>query len=66
MKDITKEDISSFKKRENIINLILQQAIKNDKMYVKISYSGENNIYYERFKIEVIPILKECGVEIEI
>ncbi len=65
-KDISKEDLSSIEKRQNIINLILQQAIKNDKMYVKISYNGENNIYYERFKIEVVPILKECGVEIEI
>ena len=65
-KDISKEDISSFEKRQNIINSLLQEAIKNDKMYVQISYNGENNFYYERFKIEVVPILKECGIEIKI
>ena len=65
-KDITKEDISSFEKRQNIINSLLQQAVKNDKMYVQISYKGEENFYYERFKIEVVPILKECGIEIKI
>ena len=65
-KDISKVDISSFEKRQNIINLILQEAIKNDKMYVEISYNGENNIYYERFKIEVVPILHECGIEVKI
>lgn len=65
-KDISKEDISSFEKRQNIINSLLQEAIKNDKMYVQISYNGEKNFYYERFKIEVVPILKECGIEIKI
>ena len=64
-KDISKEDISSFEKRQNIIKSLLQEAIKNDKMYVQISYSGEENFYYERFKIEVVPILKECGIEIK-
>ena len=62
-KDISKEDISSFEKRQNIINLILQEAVKNDKMYVQISYNGEENANYERFKIEIVPILKECGIE---
>lgn len=65
-RDISKEEISSFEKRQNIINLILQEAIKNDKMYVKISYNGENNFYYERFKIEIVPVLKECGIEVKI
>ena len=65
-KDISKENISSFEKRQNIINSLLQEAIKNDKMYVQISYNGEKNFYYERFKIEVVPILKECGIEIKI
>ena len=65
-KDISKEDISSFEKRQNIINLILQEAIKNDKMYVQISYNGEENANYERFKIEIVPILKECGIETKV
>lgn len=65
-KDISNEDLSSFEKRQNIINSLLQEAIKNDKMYVEISYNGEENFYYERFKIEVVPILKECGIETKI
>lgn len=64
--DITKKDISTFEKRQNIMNLILQQAIKNDKIYAKIVYNGENNIGYERFKIEVIPYLKECGINTQV
>ena len=64
-KDITNVDISSFEKRQNIINSLLQQAVKNDKMYVNILYSGENSINYERFKIEAVPMLKECGIEVK-
>ena len=65
-RDITNDDISTYEKRQKIIDLILHEAIKNDKMYVQISYNGEANIFYERFKIEVVPILKECGIEITI
>ena len=65
-RDITNDDISTYEKRQKIIDLILHEAIKNDKMYVQISYNGEENIFYERFKIEVVPILKECGIEVKI
>lgn len=64
--DITKKDISNFEKRSNIINLILQEAIKSDKMYVKIIYNGTNNSEFERFKIEIVPVLQECGIKINI
>ena len=64
--DITKKDISTFEKRQNIINLILQEAIKNGKMYVKIIYNGTESEEYQRFKIESVPMLKECGIKIEI
>lgn len=64
--DITKKDISNFEKRSNIINLILQEAIKNDKMYVEIIYNGEDNSEFERFKIEIAPVLQECGIKINI
>jgi hypothetical protein len=64
--DITKKDISNFEKRSNIINLILQEAIKNDKMYVKIIYNGTDNFEFERFKIEIVPVLQECGIKINI
>lgn len=64
--DITKKDISSFEKRLNIINLILQETIKNDKMYVKIVYNGTNNLEFDRFQIEIRPILKECGITVDV
>ena len=64
--DITGKDLTSFKKREEVINLILQEAIENDNMYVKVLYNGEKDFYFERFKIEVIAILKECGITIDI
>ena len=63
--DISKKDIKTFEKRKNIINLILQEAIKNDKMYVKIIYNGTEEQKYNRFKIEIVPILTECGIKVE-
>lgn len=63
--DITKKDISNFTKRLNIINLILQQAVKNDKMYVKIINKNNQNFEYERFKVESKPMLEECGITIK-
>ena len=64
--DITDKDMSTFEKRQNIINLILQEAIKNGKMYVKIINNGTDSEEYQRFKIESVPMLKECGIKIEI
>lgn len=63
--DLSKKDITTFEKRQNIINLILQEAIKNDKMYVKITYNGSEEEAYNRFKIEVVPILGECGIKVK-
>ena len=60
-----KEDLSTYEKRQDIIDKILHEAIKNDKMYVKISYNGKYDFYYDRFKIEIVPMLKECGIEIK-
>ena len=63
--DISKKDISTYEKRKNIINLILQEAIKNGKMYVKIIYNATEEQKYNRFKIEVVTILNECGIKVE-
>lgn len=62
--DITKENISTFEKRENVINRILQEVIKNDKIYLKILYNGTDESNYDRFKIEIVPVLKECGIKV--
>lgn len=64
--NLTKKDISTYEKRFNIINFILQEAIKNDSMYVKIIWNKENNFDFERFKIEVKPMLQECGIIVEV
>lgn len=63
--DITKKDISTFEKREEVINLILQELIKNDNMYVKFEYNGDENFYFERFKIEAAPVMQECGITVD-
>ena len=63
--DLSKKDITTFEKRQNIINLILQEAIKNDKMYVKVTYNSSEEEAYNRFKIEVVPILGECGIKVK-
>ena len=63
--DLSKKDITTFEKRQNIINLILQEAIKNDKMYVKIIFNGTEEQGYNRFKIEIVPTLQECGIKVE-
>ena len=63
--DISNEDLTTFEKRKKIINIILQEAIKNGNMYVQIIYTGESNFEYERFKIEVIPVLRECGITVK-
>lgn len=64
--NLTDKDISTFEKREKVINLILQEAIKNDKMNVKITYNKNDDFNFERFKIEAEPMLKECGIKINI
>lgn len=64
--DITGKDITTLEKRIDIIKLILQETIKNDNMYVKIIYNGEDNFEFERFKIEITPMLHECGIKIDI
>lgn len=62
--DLTNKDITTFKKREEIINSILQEMIKNDKINVKIKNEKENDFNLERFKIESVPILEECGIKV--
>lgn len=62
--DITNMDISTFEKREKIINQILQDSVKNSNINIKITYLGENNFEFERFKKESVPVLLECGINI--
>lgn len=63
-KNITKENISTYKKREKLINAILKDAVNKDYKAVKIKYEKDSNENFERFKLEIKPILKECGIEV--
>lgn len=65
-KNISKEDLSTFEKRLKIINDSIQEAVQSDKMAIKIVYEAEKNEYYEKFKIEIRPMLKECGIKLQI
>lgn len=63
-KDITKENISTYKKREKLINTILKDTVNKDYNGVKIIYKKDSNYDFKRFKLEVSPILKECGIDV--
>ena len=63
-KNIKKENISTYKKREKIINKILEETIKNGYMAVNIKGNKKQD-GWERFKIEAEPILKECGIKVK-
>ena len=63
-KDITKENISTYKKREKLISTILKKAVNKNYTVVKIKYKKEHNENFERFKLEAKPILKECGINV--
>ena len=61
--DISNKDISTLNKREKIINQILMQAVSKNYKGVKITYKNKKEI--DRFKIEIEPILKECGISVK-
>ena len=63
-KDITNKDISNFEKREELIENIFTEAIKNDKMQIKIICKGQNESF-ERLEIEAKPVFNECGINSE-
>ncbi len=64
-KDITKEKIANYEDRKNLIDKILQETVLAGKRTVKIIYEKEKTSEeFERFKIEIVPILKECGISV--
>ncbi len=65
-KDVSKENISTYKKRQKVIDNILTDAVSKEYKSVKITCKdNEENEDFERFKIEVVPILKECGISVK-
>ena len=65
-KDITSENIDNFQNRKVVVNNILTEAVSGSKKIVKIIYNGNlKEEKFERFKIEIKPILKECGINVK-
>lgn len=62
-KDISKMDISNFEKRQDIIKKIFVEAINKEKTSVRIICN--NNEFFERMKIEALPVFRECGINCE-
>lgn len=62
--DISEENLETFEDREKVINEILSNVMSEEKRSVKIEYENEINNSYERFKIEIEPILNECGINV--
>lgn len=62
-KDISKKDISTYSKRQKVIESILKEAINKEYFGVKIIFK-DNQEGKERFEIESEPMLKECGIKI--
>ncbi len=62
-KDISKKDISTYSKRQKVIESILNEAINKEYFGVKIIFK-DNQEGKERFEIESEPMLKECGIKI--
>ena len=63
-KDIIKKDISTYKKREKLINTILEEVVNKGYTVVKIKYKKEWDENFEKFMLEIKPILKECGINV--
>ena len=64
-KTIKEQDISTYSKRKKIINDIFIEAVNKNYNLVNIKFGQDENEYIERFKIEIKPILKECGINVE-
>ena len=63
-KDITDKDITNFKKRQELIENIFTEAIKNDKMQIKLICKGQDE-NFKRLEIEAKPVFNECGISSE-
>lgn len=63
-KDIFSKDISSFEKRQDLIDTIFTEAIKKEKKQIRIKGNIEDE-NFKRFEIEAVPIFNECGLKCE-
>lgn len=64
--DITKKDLSLYENRIKIIEDSLVDAVLEQYKCIKFIYNDDlQNEGYARFKIESVPIFKECGINVE-
>ena len=64
--DIIKKDLSTYENRINVIEDVMQKAVLKKYKKVKFIYNNdEQNEGYDRFKIEAVPVFKECGISVE-
>lgn len=64
--DISKKNLETYENRIDVIEDVMKKAVSKNYKKVKFIYdSNEQNEGYERFKIEAVPILKECGISVE-
>lgn len=64
--DISKKDLSTYENRINVIEDVMQKAVLKKYKKVKFIYNNdEQNEGYDRFKIEAVPVFKECGISVE-
>lgn len=63
-KNVLKSDISSFEKRQDLVQSIFTEAIEKDKKQIKIigNIQDEN---FNRLEIEAITVFRECGLQCE-
>lgn len=64
--DITKKDLNLYENRIKIIEDTLVDAVLEQYKCIKFVYNDDlQNEGYVRFKIESVPIFKECGINVE-
>jgi hypothetical protein len=62
--NIKSKKINNYEERKKIINDILMDAVSKEYKTVKILYDDTESESYKRFIIEVVPVLKECGINV--
>lgn len=64
--DISKKNLETYENRIDVIEDVMKKAVSKNYKKVKFIYdSVKQNEGFERFKIEAVPILKECGISVE-
>ncbi|MCI9063263.1 MAG: hypothetical protein HFJ17_01470 [Clostridia bacterium] len=63
-KDVSKKNLTTYTKRHKIINQILLDIVNKDSKGVIITCNYKDKKGLDRFKTEIKPVLKECGIDV--